>query len=391
MIVHVRSRPRNQARGRGAPPPRKGAVIPFAALMLVLLISMVAIAVDLGYVVHTRRQLASAADAAALAGAARLLQREALRGQPLDPAPVRSEAVRFARLNSAGGVRLALDENASNSLAGEIVCGHIANPSDFLSPLRNDNPAFNSVQVRVQRTKVRNGPLELFFSPILGTKSVELEARATATYEGGITGFRVDSNAVTAPLLPFALEVDSWNAIFGPSAPDEYSYNPVTRVVTAGSDGIREATLFPAKGTAPGNFGTVDIGKANNSTADVSRQILHGVNKSDLDAIGGSIAIPPGGVLNLQGDTGISAGFKDELAAIVGQPRVIPIYRAPVVGNGNNAVFPVVAWAGIIITHVKLTGMTKEIVIQPEYVVTATAIGGGGNSNFVVRPLRLTR
>ena len=32
------------------------------------------------------------------------------------------------------------------------------------------------------------------------------------------------------------------------------------------------------------------------------------------------------GELDLNGDTGISAGVKDELAAIIGEPRVIPVF-----------------------------------------------------------------
>ena len=43
-----------------------------------------------------------------------------------------------------------------------------------------------------------------------------------------------------------------------------------------------------------------------------------------------------GGKLYLNGDTGISAGVKDELASIKGQPRIIPIFST-VSGNGNNA------------------------------------------------------
>ena len=42
------------------------------------------------------------------------------------------------------------------------------------------------------------------------------------------------------------------------------------------------------------------------------------------------------GKLYLNGDTGISAGVKDELASIIGKPRIIPVFES-VSGNGNNA------------------------------------------------------
>src|SRR6516165_10134964 len=48
---------------------RRGAIAPFAAFLVIVLVGMVAFAVDTGYVVLTRTELQSAADAAALAGA----------------------------------------------------------------------------------------------------------------------------------------------------------------------------------------------------------------------------------------------------------------------------------------------------------------------------------
>ncbi|HVJ80551.1 MAG TPA: hypothetical protein VNC50_05730, partial [Planctomycetia bacterium] len=99
------------------------------------------------------------------------------------------------------------------------------------------------------------------------------------------------------------------------------------------------------------------------------------------------------GTLLLNGDTGISAGVKDELAAIKGLPRIIPLYDQ-VSGNGNNAQFRIVEWVGCTIVDVKLTGSlsSKYIKIQPCVVVDCNAIGGGTpgtSSNFVRAPLQL--
>ena len=149
----------------------------------------------------------------------------------------------------------------------------------------------------------------------------------------------------------------------------------------------------------PGNFGTVDIGRHNNSTADISRQILNGPNQADFDAMGGSVAIPPGGTLWLQGDTGISAGFKDELAAIRGQTRLIPIYNTTSdehpTRQGNNTRYPIKMFVGVTILDVRLTGGNKQLTIQPEYCVEPTAVpgasGGSMSTQFVLRPLGLTR
>lgn len=339
-----------------------------------------------------------AADAAALAGAARLLDRSQLKGTvnwTTITGYARDEAIRLAGLNRAGGRTLALDRNAANDPAGDIVCGYLNQPGNPASVLNLNPTVYNSVQVRTRRSTTRNGSLGLFFAPVLGISSMDVDATATATatYEGAITAFKLPNSSVTAPLLPFALDVDSWNKVVAGIGPDQYAYDPKMQKVTGGSDGIKEINLYPDKGIAPGNFGTVDIGALNNSTADIERQIRFGISKADLDLMGGEIRIPKGGYLQLQGDTGISAGFKDALAAIIGQPRAIPIYRPPVTGNGNNSVFNVIAFAGITITQVQLTGMRKQVTIQPEFVIDPNAISGDdpNSSFFVTRPLKLTR
>src|SRR4029077_18354334 len=113
-----------------------------------------------------------------------------------------------------------------------------------------------------------------------------------------------------------------------------------------------------------GNFGTVDIGNDNNSTADLSRQIRFGINESDLAYIGGALQLGPDGTLLLNGDTGISAAIKDDLESVKGQPRAICIYST-VTGNGNNAMYTIVGFVGVRIMKVKLTGNPKYVTIQP--------------------------
>src|SRR5262249_9092619 len=53
--------------------PRRGAVAPLTAVLLIPLVAMLAFAVDMGYITHTRNELQAAADAAALAGANQLI------------------------------------------------------------------------------------------------------------------------------------------------------------------------------------------------------------------------------------------------------------------------------------------------------------------------------
>ncbi|MEZ6119621.1 MAG: hypothetical protein R3C28_24060 [Pirellulaceae bacterium] len=61
----------------------------------------------------------------------------------------------------------------------------------------------------------------------------------------------------------------------------------------------------------------------------------------DMNAMGGTLEFDANGELVLNGDTGISAGVKDELASIVGETRIIPIF-SQVQGPGNNADYTIV-------------------------------------------------
>ena len=59
---------------------RRGAIVPFMALMLVAIMGFVALAVDLGYIAMVHAQLQNAADSSALAGASQLLDKSVLTG-----------------------------------------------------------------------------------------------------------------------------------------------------------------------------------------------------------------------------------------------------------------------------------------------------------------------
>ena len=153
-----------------------------------------------------------------------------------------------------------------------------------------------------------------------------------------------------------------------PSFEDEYAYDPVTGQVTEDQDGIPELNMYPDLNSSlpPGNRGMVDLGSPNNSTSDVKRQIVYGLNEYDFSFFpNNTISVDPG-PLYLNGDTGISAGMKDELASIIGRPCAFPIF-IEVAGNGNNAMYTIFKFVGIRVMAVDLTGgpTNRYVYIQP--------------------------
>ena len=197
--------------------------------------------------------------------------------------------------------------------------------------------------------------------------------------------FSPNSNLTRCPILPIAYDEVSWNSLMAATnlngtGGDSYSYS--NGVVGAGSDGVFEFDLYPYgnQSLTPGNRGTVKIGVSNNSTATLSDQIRYGVSKEQLAAMGGSIECSTDDPLTLGGNPGLSAAIKDDLTAIIGEPRAIPIFTT-VSGPGNNAQYTIVRFVGIRILFVQLTGGNKRVIAQPAVLISETVIGGDASSS----------
>lgn len=362
---------------------RRGNVLLLTLFLLVGLFAILALSVDVGYVLVSQTQLQRTADSAAIAACWELVDEDVVADDQ-----VRTVARQFAGLNP-------VLSDAPNLADDDVVTGYITNPSDPASPFQTgtgNQP--NAVWVRVRRNADQNGEVPLFFAKVLGYDQMAMEAEATAALLTDIKGFRAPSAGKKNGILPFALDEQTWNAMLAGGGADNWTWDPVDQEIEAGGDGIREVNLYPQGTGAPGNRGTVDIGSNNNSTADIARQILQGPSADDFSYHGGKIELDASGVLMLNGDTGISAGVKDELASIKGEPRCIPIYRE-VSGPGNNAMYTIVGWVGIRILDVKLTGQmsSKRVIVQPACYVGYGAISseGAGSSQYVYSPVWLAR
>ncbi len=374
---------------------RLGAAALLAALMMVVILGVAALALDIGYLFMNYSQLQSCSDSGSLAGAQVLVHDGLVKAVPeytTAQANARSTAVTYASSNRVGASLPSVDSNSSNDSGGDVVLGYMSDPSNPSASLDFSNPLlFNAVQVRVRKHADKNGLVESFFSRLWGNQGEAVAARATAVVSSSITGFKVTSESGNSDLLPFGVKKTTWDAMIAGSGADAFKVDS-TGAVVSGSDGILEMNMFPVDNGSSGNSGTVDIGNSNNSTADLSRQIRYGVNSSDLAYIGGSLQLGSDGTVQLNGDTGISAGIKDDLESIKGRPRTICLYTT-VSGNGNNAMYTVVGFVGVRIMKVKLTGNPKYVTIQPAAVIDASAIIGNttNSSQYVYSNVRMVR
>lgn len=375
---------------------RRGVVAVLVVISLLTLMGMAALTVDVGMVYRARQELQQAADAAALAGAWELLDEDRLRNAPdmsEELIAARQQSQYFASLNSVINA-------GPNVQLSDIQVGYLhdlTDPNESLS-FTDPNQA-NTAFVLVRRDSVSNGPVDLFFAAILGYSTADVTASAAASFKDGVTGYRATPESGNAELLPLALHVNAWNAMMDRtwSCGDDWRYDEDSASVQQASDDLWEMNIYPGGGVEqlpPGNFGTVDIGSPNNSAADIARQLLEGVSAEDLGWFGEQLQLGEDGTLLLNGDTGLSAGIKDELAAIIGLPRAVPLYDQ-ISGNGNNTMFRIVGFGGIRIMDVKLTGSmsSKRVIVQPAFVIDDAALVGPGSgpSHFIYRPVQLVR
>lgn len=369
---------------------RKGNILILSAVLMAGMVAVLAFALDLGYLCIAREEMQRSADSAALAAAWELLDDSALTGTAnvyVIDANARKIAGQYAGLNP-------VLMQAPGLAQEDVVIGYIPNPSDPASSLsQTSSNAPNAVWVRVRRTETQNGNVPFFLAGIFGIDSAAAEVDATAALLHSFQGFQTPSTG-NLDLLPFALDEDTWNDLLNGNGSDDWTWDSSDQEVDSGSDGILEVNLYPQGTGSPGNRGTIDIGSNNNSTADIARQIVDGISPNDLAYHGGKLEFDTQGELPLNGDTGISAGVKDELESIKGLPRIIPIFRE-VNGPGNNAVYTIVQFAGVRIMEVKLTGKqsSKRVIVQPANIVARGGIPttASGTTHFVYSPVWLVR
>lgn len=389
---------------------RNGNVAIMTAFCMPIVIAFVAFAIDWGLMAVARSELQNAADSAALAGCAQILDDRALlylytpwEADEVDLSfydSARREAAKFALENDVRGVGTRLDT------AVDVDIFHVDPDTKEVS---HDNPAkFNTVRVTTRRSAALNGTLPLFVSGFFGLSHVTLKAVAQATFYDGVGKIGRPPKDGKNSILPFAVKKSDWDKVVSaqqnpnidldgdgkPDIQDKMVYDPDGEGadVDLGEDGIPEMRMYPdapGKGgnLTPGNFGTVNVGASNNSASHIANQVTNGMSQADWDYQGAPFDFSK--PFNLTGDTGLSVGFKDEMSAIVGQTRTIFLYEE-VEGSGDNATFKIVGAAGVRVMASYLTGGQKAIYVQPAPVTDAGGMGGGDPRYNVTSPVTLT-
>ncbi len=348
---------------------RRGAIAPLSLFMLVPMIACMAFSVELARISAVKAELQRTADAAAMAAAWDLLQTTIEQTEIIPGiAKARFSAQQSVMQNPAGNVILSIDSNSNNSEDGEIAIGTYLPTGVFEIWHDDESPQPNAVRVTVQRSKDRNGSMQMLFGKFLGVNEAQFSTTTIAGFLTNFRGFKAPPAGETIGVLPFTVRDTTWAAFTEGAGSDDWTFDKDSGAIFAGGDGVLELNIFPHTTGSSGNSGTINFGASSNSTNTLRRHIREGLNADDLAHLpNGRLELDADGMLLLNGDTGISAGMKDAISEILGQPRILPLYSS-VSGNGNNAYFQIVAFVGVRIVEVDLTGSknkNKKILIQP--------------------------
>ncbi|MCM2374986.1 TadG family pilus assembly protein [Aporhodopirellula aestuarii] len=375
---------------RDTSPPRRCKRSGSASVLGIMLISVMAVilgmTIDLGYIHVSQSELRRTSDSAALAACWELFD---------------AKVDGLSDQEAAQQVAVSADLFGSQNKVAQSY-PHVYDQGDDITlgyydvvtrQFDTNSPAdINAVRVNVHRQGHTNGEVPLFFGTVLGRQTQPMTSTSIAALLNTVNGFYVPAtDSQTLDILPFALDEDTWQSVVDGETDDSLSWS--NGQVVATGNGKCECNLYPQGTGSPGNRGTVDIGSSNNSTNDIARQILSGISRDDLLDLNGPLEFNVNGELFLNGDTGISAGVKDELESIIGETRIIPVFRE-VNGNGNNAVYTIVKFVGVRILAVKLTGRMsgKCLTVEPAPMVARNAIvsvDGNSYSDYLYTPVML--
>jgi len=303
---------------------RAGQVVVLFPVALIMLVAMASLSVDVGRIMRMGARLQNAADASSLA-AAQVLMRERLYGT----------AEQHAR-------ELALAEavaiHQANAPESQLVLqfGYLDGDGEFVRLSGNDGetesddfttPA-TAVRTRVFRQDGSpGGPLSLFFAPMLGVPEANVGAAAVSEIQTNIIGFR-------SGLTPIAVNE---NLLVDP--------------------GGLMVIYPPDDPTAPGNFGLLNFDGGSCGTPELRDWILNGYS--------GEFQLDEGGSLWINGTTGFRADLESSFEQRIGDVLTVVLFDA-VTGEGSNAMYHCIGFAGVSIQDCHLTGHHPYILVRVE-------------------------
>ena len=377
----------HSAAGQNGRSSRAGYLLPAIAIALLVVGLAMALVLDRLWVDAARLELRTAAEAAALAGASRLVDDELL-GESFDSSAraqaARDTASEVAAQNLAVGESVRLDA----APGGDIRLGRIVTDDTGREQFLETDVAPRSVLVYASRTRAESNPVALFLRNLTGQPAADVVASAEATIDGRTVGVRSVRGA-SVPAIPLAIlmddpgseRTDTWrHQIEERGGADRYSIDPLDGTIREQPDGIPEIILHGAPRDAnaieqdAANVHVVDVGTGLVETR-LGEQIRTGFTANHLRDFGGWLRLDDG-PLALDGAPRITGSVLDALRSIGGEPRICLLYESAERGTSwaRGRVWCVRLAAGRVMAVSAGEDGAVQIVFQPTYVTTRSAI-----------------
>jgi Flp pilus assembly protein TadG len=366
---------------------RRGTIVPLFAVLLIPILAMLCFSIDAGWMVLTRTDLQSTADAAALAGAEQLqelyvqynLPNNINQGNVLatatgnTPGSPMAMAEKIAKLNKAGNVYI-------NLLDQDVHFGFLDAAGNYTSPYAGFP---NTIEVTVRRDGTANTPLQLFFGGILGVPTANLQATARATIYAGTVSSLKSIPGVGAHILPVALDYKVWDNFYATGV------SPDGAIHLNASNAGPELKVYPYPGNAPGNFGLLDVGPPANNVPAFRNWIDNGETPNDINFLLDNNLLPVSlsAPKSWKCGPGLKSTLTSDFNSQMWQPNLIPLFKAvqypsaangntyvAASGNGQNATYAIVGFVGVDISNATGSGNNMNISIQPCAVIDPSEV-----------------
>ncbi len=374
-------------------PRREGFLAIWTLLILFLLLSVLAAALNATWFSQSALSLQIAADATALASAQDLISDEWLKSEP-DIASllqqVQQRAQEYAGYNRVLNQPVPLAANPGNIAVGDIVLGQINAqsggqliPADLSDPGQLTLDQINAVVIQAKQLSVRGNAVPVILGPLVSLSTIDLQAGVAAMLDQNVIGFR-PLLTQGVPLVPLGIRSDptgtdplSWeNQIIQRNGPDQYSFDPDQGTFTPGADGIPEITvqLQPSGGNPnTSNAYLLQIG-----TGATQDQVDRGVTGEDLQDLGGQLVLDANNQLKLPTSDPASAmqAFNDlqncgQTVFPCGAVRIFPLVTQVDAGSGQATV---TGFVGARVVKVTSSGGALQLILQPGMLSVPTAV-----------------
>lgn len=389
---------------------RRGFLIPAIAVALLVVMACVALALDRLWLDAAAVELTTVAEAAALAAVGRLASDDLLRDDA-DPEQrfesARKVAARVGVRNRVAGAPVVLNTSPHGDVRiGRVVVRESTGHTVFMETSHRPT----TVVVTAKRTRRRHNPVALLFRDVAGQSAGDVAARAEASIDPHVIGFRPFDGA-PAPALPLAIlardltgrRKDTWQVqIEQRGGQDRFAFDSKTGEVSRGSDGLPEIVLRSKRPDGDARKSNVQLVNLGNGLRDgeLARQVQTGLTEKDLDQVGGELVLTEEPlVLSTLGT--IEWATMGALDQTIGRHKICLLYEGYETDgrSGIGRAKCVGLVAGRIMSVREPRYRECEVVVQPSVIATRTAVIGTransgqtrtANDNSYIYKLHLT-